>query len=131
MGVIMLSAISYITLSTGKKLKRLTSISILLGWGWLIATITANMLWCMPQFSLCFAALQKNLVGDRGDSTLSKIGVSITILAVAFLKTQRIRKQGWKAIRYLFEGFGRSDRTEFLRSSGFPRFRRQSSGEKS
>ena len=87
MGVIMLSAISYITLSTGKKPFQAINehINPALGWGWLIATITANMLWCMPQFSLCFAALQKNLVGDAiGDSTLSKIGVSITILAVAF-----------------------------------------------
>lgn len=87
MGVIMLSAISYITLSTGKKPFQAINehINPALGWGWLIATITANMLWCMPQFSLCFAALQKNLIGDTiGDSTLSKIGVSITILAVAF-----------------------------------------------
>ena len=87
MGVIMLSAISYITLSTGKKPFQAINehINPALGWGWLIATITANMLWCMPQFSLCFAALQKNLVGDAiGDSTLSKIGFSITILAVAF-----------------------------------------------
>ena len=87
MGVIMLSAISYITLSTGKKPFQAINehINPALGWGWLIATITANMLWCLPQFSLCFAALKKNLVGDAiGDSTLSKIGVSITILAVAF-----------------------------------------------
>ena len=27
------------------------------------ATITANMIWCMPQFGLCFEALEKNLIG--------------------------------------------------------------------
>ena len=87
MGVIMLSAISYITLSTGKKPFQAINehINPALGWGWIIATITANMLWCMPQFSLCFAALQKNLVGEAiGDSTGAKIGVSLVILAVAF-----------------------------------------------
>jgi Mn2+/Fe2+ NRAMP family transporter len=87
MGVIMLSAISYITLSTGKKPFQAINdhINPALGWGWIIATIAANMLWCMPQFSLCFAALQQNLVGDAiGDSTGTKIGISLVILAVAF-----------------------------------------------
>ena len=52
MGVIMLSAISYITLSTGKKPFHAIAdhINPALGWGWIIATIAANMLWCMPQF---------------------------------------------------------------------------------
>ncbi len=87
MGVIMLSAISYITLSTGKKpFKAIADhINPALAWGWIIATIMANMLWCMPQFSLCFAALQQNLVGDSiGDTTGAKIGISVVILAVAF-----------------------------------------------
>jgi Mn2+/Fe2+ NRAMP family transporter len=45
MGVIMLSAISYITLSTGKKPFQAINehINPALGWGWLIATIAANM----------------------------------------------------------------------------------------
>ena len=87
MGVIMLSAISYITLSTGKKPFHAISdhINPALAWGWIIATIMANMLWCMPQFSLCFAALEKNLMpGAIGDTTGVKIGVSVVILAVAF-----------------------------------------------
>ena len=71
MGVIMLSAISYVTLSTGERPFRAINqhINPVLGWGWLIATCMANMIWCMPQFSVSFAALQKNLsprhtVGD-------------------------------------------------------------------
>ena len=65
MGVIMLSAISYVTLSTGKRPFPLINehINPALGWGWLLATITANMIWCMPQFALCFEALDKNLIG--------------------------------------------------------------------
>ena len=88
MGVIMLSAISYITLSTGKKPFQAISdhINPALAWGWIIATIMANMLWCMPQFSLCFAALQQNLTGEGtiGDTIGVKIGISVVILAVAF-----------------------------------------------
>jgi Mn2+/Fe2+ NRAMP family transporter len=54
MGVVMLSAISYVTLSTGERPFRAINehINPVLGWGWLIATCMANMIWCMPQFSL-------------------------------------------------------------------------------
>ena len=64
MGVVMLSAISYVTLSTGERPFGLINrdINPVLGWGWLIATILANMIWCMPQFSLCYAALENNLL---------------------------------------------------------------------
>lgn len=64
MGVIMLSAISYVTLSTGERPFQAINkhINPALGWGWLIATSMANMIWCMPQFSLCYDALDKNLV---------------------------------------------------------------------
>ena len=83
MGVIMLSAISYVTLSTGERPFRAINrhINPALGWGWLIATCMANMIWCMPQFSLCYAALQKNLVGPSlGDSTGAKLSISAVLL---------------------------------------------------
>ena len=64
MGVIMLSAISYVTLSTGKRPFQAINeyVNPVLGCGWLLATCTANMIWSMPQFSVAFAALDKNLV---------------------------------------------------------------------
>jgi len=100
MGVIMLSAISYITLSTGKKPFHaiVDHINPALGWGWIIATIAANMLWCMPQFSLCFAALQNNLIGKEsiGDTTNVKIGISVVILAIAFFFL-KLNESGSKA----------------------------------
>ena len=86
MGVVMLSAISYVTLSTGEKpFQAINShINPALGWGWLIATCMANMIWCMPQFGLCYAALKENLAGDSiGDSSQSKLLVSAVILAAA------------------------------------------------
>ena len=76
MGVIMLSAISYVTLSTGERPFRAINkhINPVLGWGWLIATCMANMIWCMPQFSVSFAALQKNLFPTTiGDLSLIRI----------------------------------------------------------
>lgn len=88
MGVIMLSAISYVTLSTGERPFRLinTHINPALGWGWIIATMLANMIWCMPQFGLCFAALQKNLLPKIVEDTDSaKQMVSAIVLLAAAL----------------------------------------------
>ena len=85
LGVIMLSAISYVTLSTGQRPFQAinTHINPALGWGWLIATSLANMIWCMPQFSLSFAALEKNLLpGKIGGTDGWKLGVSAVVLAL-------------------------------------------------
>lgn len=96
MGVIMLSAISYVTLSTGERPFRAINkhINPVLGWGWLIATMLANMIWCMPQFSLSFAALHNNLLPNVvDDSTETKVIVSQLLLLVAgaavFLNSQK------------------------------------------
>ena len=62
-GVVMLSAIAYVTLSTGERpFDALNQhVSPVLGWGWAIATLMANLVWAMPQFSLGTAALRQNL----------------------------------------------------------------------
>ncbi len=62
-GVVMLSAIAYVTLSTGERpLDALNKhVNPVLGWGWAIATLMANLVWTMPQFSLGTAALRQNL----------------------------------------------------------------------
>ncbi|MEZ5943168.1 MAG: divalent metal cation transporter [Planctomycetaceae bacterium] len=66
MGVIMLSAIGYVTLSTGERpfqsIKK--HINPVLAWGWVIATVMANMVWCMPQFGLGVAAIRQNLAPE-------------------------------------------------------------------
>ena len=86
LGVVMLSAISYVTLSTGERpfytIK--TRISPVLAWGWLIATMMANIVWCLPQFALGTAAVQQNLVPSLGNPDgYGKIIVAVSILCVA------------------------------------------------
>ena len=63
-GVIMLSAISYVTLSTGERPFRAINqhINPVLGWGWALASLAANLVWSLPQFSLGCATLQQNLI---------------------------------------------------------------------
>jgi len=62
-GVLMLSVIGYVSLSTGEKPLGAINrhINPVLGWGWLLAVLAANLVWAMPQFSLGTAALQQNL----------------------------------------------------------------------
>lgn len=72
LGIVMLSAIAFVTLSTGEKPFQSINrhINPVLGWGWLIAAMIANLVWAMPQFSLGTAAMQQNLgmewLGDWG-----------------------------------------------------------------
>lgn len=88
MGVVMLSAISYVTLSTGQRPFGMINrhINPVLGWGWLVATAMANIIWCMPQFGLCFEALEQNLGPAVGatiqNSDAWKYGVSFVLLAI-------------------------------------------------
>ncbi len=64
LGIIMLSAIAYVTLSTGSRPLRGINehVSPVLGWGWLLASMMANLVWSLPQFALGTAALRQNLL---------------------------------------------------------------------
>ncbi|MBN2314888.1 MAG: hypothetical protein JXM79_13230, partial [Sedimentisphaerales bacterium] len=76
LGVIMLSAIAYVTLSTGNRPLRGINehVSPILGWGWLLASMMANLVWSLPQFALGTAALRQNLLpGLIGPTVMSEI----------------------------------------------------------
>jgi Mn2+/Fe2+ NRAMP family transporter len=79
LGVIMLSAIGYVTLSTGRRPFESinSSISPALGWAWVIATVMANVVWAMPQFSLGIGAIQQNLIPAVGTSLASTIIIGL------------------------------------------------------
>lgn len=69
-GIIMLSVISYVTLSKDKIEDRpfelaKRHISPMLAWGWLIATIIADVVFCAAQFALGADAIQGNLGGGN------------------------------------------------------------------
>jgi len=62
-GIVMLSAIAYVTLSTGERPLRAINrhVNPILGWGWLFASMAANIVWSMPQYALATASFQQNL----------------------------------------------------------------------
>jgi Mn2+/Fe2+ NRAMP family transporter len=65
-GIIMLSAISYVTLSTGERPFDAINkhVNPVLGWGWLLATLMANCVWALPQFSLANGGITQNLMPE-------------------------------------------------------------------
>lgn len=88
-GVIMLSAISYVTLSTGKRPYQAINeyVNPVLGVSWITATILANMIFILPQFSLCYDALDTNF-GIVGKISSMLAGENATLEAVARAKYQ-------------------------------------------
>ncbi|MEM9353356.1 MAG: divalent metal cation transporter [Planctomycetota bacterium] len=108
LGVIMLSAISYVTLSTNERPLQAINrhINPVLGWSWVAATLMANMVWVLPQYSLCFAVCEQNLLPSifLGDGPLSdgtqasdagKWLVSFVALAICTVVTWSYGSGSW------------------------------------
>jgi len=84
-GIVMMSAIAYVTLSTGRRpLREInTHISPILGWGWLAAAMMANLVWSLPQFALAVAALRQNLLpGLLGSDAMPEIQGKLIAAAI-------------------------------------------------
>ena len=81
LGIIMLAAIAYVTLSTGRRpFEAMKSeINPALAWLWLIASMMANFVWCLPQYTLAESALSQNLIGP-GMPTIASV---VLIFALA------------------------------------------------
>ena len=110
LGIVMLGAISYVTLSTGERPFQAINrhVSPLLGWAWAIASLMANMVWSLPQYSLATSAVQQNLLpgllgadGVTGDLG-GKVIICAVILAVTISITWLYGKGGWGV--KLYEG---------------------------
>ncbi|RKX33319.1 MAG: hypothetical protein DRP71_10555 [Verrucomicrobia bacterium] len=107
-GIIMLSAISYVTLSTGEPPFQTVRkhISPILAWAWLAATVIANLVWSMPQFSLGGAAVRQNLMPSvfGAEAMPAFWGKLIVGLAMAVIAVSVVWKygEGSKGVR-LFE----------------------------
>lgn len=90
-GIIMLGAISYVTLLTGKRPYPAIRdhINPVLAWGWAVASLVASIVWCLPQFSLSVAVVQQNLMPGLfgADSAvgmeMGKIIICAGLLAIA------------------------------------------------
>lgn len=103
LGIVMLGAIGYVTMSTGERPFRAINLHVnpVLGWGWALASLLANMVWCMPQFSLATAVLQQNLapgvLGADGplDDTTAKAIIAAVILLITISITWAYDSGSW------------------------------------
>jgi Mn2+/Fe2+ NRAMP family transporter len=62
-------------------------ISPVLGWSWAIATLMANMVWALPQYSLATGVVQQNLAPELLGDESGKYVIVALILAVTVLVT--------------------------------------------
>ena len=112
LGIIMLSAIAYVTLSTGQRPLRGINehVSPVLGWGWLLASMMANLVWSLPQFALGTAALRQNLLpGLIGPTVMSEIpgkmiaGAIFLVIALSASFTYSAGGRGVKVFEILIK----------------------------
>ena len=104
-GIIMLSAINYVTLSKDSKADRPFKlaerhVSPVLAWGWLLATIIADVVFCAAQFALGTDAIQGNL----GGADLPPFAITGVLFVLAFSLIWLFSKEGRASRRPLLAG---------------------------
>ena len=89
LGIVMLSAIGYVTTSTGAPPFQAVNrqVNPVLGWGWALASLLASLVWSMPQYSLATAVVQQNLFPGQFEGWLGKSLVVLLILGVSTAAT--------------------------------------------
>ncbi len=106
LGVVMLGAIAYVTLSSGEPPLRAINkhVSPILGWGWLIGSMLANIVWSMPQYAVSAGALQQNLfpqifgwedqAGVFGSVKNGTTAAALIVLGIALFNVMLYNKGG-------------------------------------
>ncbi len=102
-GIVMLAAIAYVTLSTGANPVETMSrtISPTLAIGWIVATIVADLVFCIAQFALANSTVTQNLLPSLADSATAPWLVGL-VLAVLSLGIVWVYDSGGRGIR-IFE----------------------------
>ena len=87
-GIIMLAAISYVTLSCSERPFRVMEkkVSPTLAWGWLIATVIADTVFCAAQFSLGRGAIEDNLGFSPGPYIITG---SLFVIAMSLISVSQ------------------------------------------
>ncbi|MDA7524485.1 divalent metal cation transporter [Verrucomicrobia bacterium] len=87
-GVTMLCAISYVTLSTESSpftnIRR--HINPVLAWGWLAASLLANVVWVLPQYALAYGAITNNLFAatfaESKGETSTQVMITLLLMVI-------------------------------------------------
>lgn len=102
-GVVMLAAITYVTLSTGERPVETMSrtLSPTLAMAWILATIMANLVFCISQFALATSTVTQNLIPALSASRPA-IWIVGLLLAAVSLTIVFLYERGPRGIR-IFE----------------------------
>ena len=106
-GIIMLSAISHITLSSKERpfVAAKKHISPVLAWGWLIATIIADVVYCSAQYGLGTDAVQNNLgILNGGSAQTYTVTGLFTIFSLSLLWLSLSGGKASKTIEHVLKG---------------------------
>ena len=89
LGIIMLATISFVTLSIEKSPFNLMrqKVSSVLAWGWILASLVANMVWVLPQYSLAFAAFSQNIFPSVADTSTNRWTFTLIVFVCVTLMT--------------------------------------------
>ena len=107
LGIIMLGAISHVTLSSEERpfVSVKKNISPSLAWGWLIATVIADVVFCSAQYSLGTDAVQGNLGLFKGEGgTVYIITGIFTVISLSLLWMSLQGGKASKVIDYVIKG---------------------------
>ncbi|MEN8662687.1 MAG: divalent metal cation transporter [Lentimonas sp.] len=102
-GIVMLGAISYVTLSCEERPFRVMQkkVSPTLAWGWLIATVIADTVFCAAQFSLGRGALEDNLGFSPGPYVITG---SLFIMALSLIALSQKNERASRLIDNILKG---------------------------
>ncbi len=111
LGIIMMSAIAYVTLSSGERPLHAINkhVNPVLGWGWLIASMMANLVWSLPQFALGTAALRQNILPSLLGPPMAEIpskmiaGAIFLAICLTFTMTYGAGGKGTKIFEILIK----------------------------
>lgn len=106
LGVVMLSAISYVVLSTQRKPLDLIRdhVSPALAWAWLLATMLANIVWSLPQYALGTASIQQNLIPSLGSTSMTMpVAVGLFLVAYAVVWSYNSGSRGIRIFEWVLK----------------------------
>ncbi|MCB1237619.1 MAG: divalent metal cation transporter, partial [Verrucomicrobiae bacterium] len=107
LGVVMLSAIGYVAMSSGRRPFGAVNehVSPVLGWAWLIAAMLANLVWCLPQFALGTGAIQQNLFPslEKSDAATWGAGLALFVLAAIVVRAYDRDSRGVKLFELILK----------------------------
>ena len=112
LGIIMMSAIAYVTLSSGERPLHAINrhVNPVLGWCWLIASMMANLVWSLPQFALGTVALRQNILpGILGIKVMPEVpskmiaGAIFLAICLTFTMTYGAGGKGTKIFEILIK----------------------------